>query len=94
MKDAPVNQLLSTLDDKDIYDEGFQRVNFEPRSFMFQDNDQNQSLTANMEPNFLSLPKSSFLNPLQTTQGDKFDIDEVPEELSLSVRKASMQSDD
>ena len=41
MKDAPVNQMLSTLDDKDIFDEGFQRVNFEPRPFMFQDNGQN-----------------------------------------------------
>ena len=36
-------------------------------------------------------------NPLMTgmqDQGDKLNVDEVPEELTLSVRKVSIQSDE
>ena len=90
MRDAPVNKLLGSLEDNDIF-ESDERVIFESAPFLFPEDRQVASILTKNEPNE-NLMDDTF-NPLMTAmhdQGDKINIDEVPEELTLSVRKVSI----
>lgn len=76
-------------EDDDLFGMG-ERVNLQPEPFIFEEMDQVHTMVAKNEHD---TTHDQYIKNAVTYE-DKIDAFDIPEELSLSVRKVSMQSDD